>query len=438
MATPGVRPLVRGAEKPAAAGRMANDGERDFIRLCTLTTAQALEELGTGWAGLSAEEAEHRLAQVGPNELSQRRKLTLLQDLWQRLRSPLVVQLLVIATVSAFIGEAKSAVIVSAMVLLSVGLSFVLDRRSNQAVENLGKRVQSRTTVIRDGVEQEVRISAVVPGDIVVLHAGSIIPADVRLLAAKDFFVSESALTGESLPVEKTAQLPSQPPAQSLELTNACFFGTWVTSGTAQALVLRTGEQTLFGALSQRLAQQRPETDFDQGVRSFTWLMMRTMVVMVALVFLIVGLTKQNWVEALLFGLSVSVGLTPEMLPMMLTANLAKGALSMARKKVIVKRLPAIQNLGAVDVLCTDKTGTLTQDRVVLEKHVDILGNPSEAVLNYAYLNSMFQTGLRNLIDRAILEYADLDTSQCRLVDELPFDFQRRRMSVVVEYEGDH
>ncbi|MCX7894955.1 MAG: magnesium-translocating P-type ATPase [Thermoanaerobaculum sp.] len=438
MPTPGVRPLVRGAEKPAAAGRMANDGERDFIRLCTLTTAQALEELGTGWAGLSAEEAERRLAQVGPNELSQRRKLTLLQDLWQRLRSPLVVQLLVIATVSAFIGEAKSAVIVSAMVLLSVGLSFVLDRRSNQAVENLGKRVQSRTTVIRDGVEQEVRISAVVPGDIVVLHAGSIIPADVRLLAAKDFFVSESALTGESLPVEKTAQPPSQPPAQSLELTNACFFGTWVTSGTAQALVLRTGEQTLFGALSQRLAQQRPETDFDQGVRSFTWLMMRTMVVMVALVFLIVGLTKQNWVEALLFGLSVSVGLTPEMLPMMLTANLAKGALSMARKKVIVKRLPAIQNLGAVDVLCTDKTGTLTQDRVVLEKHVDILGNPSEEVLNYAYLNSMFQTGLRNLIDRAILEYADLDTSQCRLVDELPFDFQRRRMSVVVEYEGDH
>ncbi|MEW5878663.1 MAG: magnesium-translocating P-type ATPase [Acidobacteriota bacterium] len=436
MPPQGKAPVSR---RNAAVGwRAANQEDKEFIRFCSLPLEQALREVGSRLSGLTAEEAEEKLAHFGPNEVSQLKKLKPLQDLAKRLKSPLVLQLLVIAAVSAAIGEAKSTVIVSAMVLLSVGLSFVLDRRSSQAVERLGKRVQSRTLVLRDGQETEVRIAEVVPGDIVVLHAGSIIPADVRLITAKDFFVSESALTGESLPVEKTAAVPPSAPATSLELPNACFFGTWVESGTAQALVLRTGQRTLFGALSQRLAEERPETDFDRGVRDFTFLMMRMMLVMVALVFLIVGLTKKNWVEALLFGLSVSVGLTPEMLPMMLTVNLAKGALSMAKKKVIVKRLPAIQNFGAVDVLCTDKTGTLTQDRVVLEKHVDILGNPSEEVLNYAYLNSFFQTGLRNLIDRAILEYADLDTSECRLVDELPFDFQRRRMSVVVEYEGDH
>lgn len=418
--------------------RAAHQEEQEFIRQCSLPVEQALAEMESRLSGLTSEEAEERLARFGPNEANQRIRLKPLQDLAKRLKSPLVLQLLVIAAVSGLIGEARATVIVSSMVLLSVGLSFVLDRRSSQAVERLGKRVQSRTLVLRDGRETEVRIAEIVPGDIVVLHAGSIIPADVRLITAKDFFVSESAFTGESMPVEKTATAPPLAPATSLELPNACFFGTWVESGTAQALVLRTGQRTLFGALSQRLSEERPETDFDRGVRHFTFLMMRMMLVMVALVFLIVGLTKKNWVEALLFGLSVSVGLTPEMLPMMLTVNLAKGALSMAKKKVIVKRLPAIQNFGAVDVLCTDKTGTLTQDRVVLEKHVDILGNPSEEVLNYAYLNSFFQTGLRNLIDRAILEYADLDTSECRLVDELPFDFQRRRMSVVVEYEGDH
>lgn len=431
-------PTARRGVAVATASRGPSQEEKEFIRLCLAPLPQALAEVGSRLAGLSSEEAEEKLAEFGPNELVQRKKLGFFEDLWRRLKSPLVVQLMVIAAISALLGEARSTALVSAMVLLSVGLSFVLDRRSSQAVERLGKRVQSRTLVLRDGGEQEIRISEVVPGDIVLLHAGSIVPADVRLIAAKDFFVSESALTGESMPVEKTAAEPPLPPASSLELPNACFFGTWVESGTAQALVLCTGKRTLFGALSQRLSQERPETDFDRGVRSFTFLLMRMMLVMVGVVFLIVGLTKHNWLEALLFGLSVSVGLTPEMLPMMLTVNLAKGALSMAKKKVIVKRLPAIQNFGGVDVLCTDKTGTLTQDRVVLEKHVDILGNPSEEVLNYAYLNSFFQTGLRNLIDRAILEYADLDTSECRLVDELPFDFQRRRMSVVVEYEGDH
>jgi len=428
-----------GRQRLASTVRNLSEYESQLIEICTISVQEALGKIRTSLQGLSTEEAESRRDEYGPNELSPKKRLSFWADMLRRLKSPLVIQLLVIALVSALIGEIKSTFIVSAMVLLSVGLSYILDHRSTLAVKSLGRRVQSRTLVLRNGVEIEVQISEIVPGDIVVLHAGSIIPADLRLVSAKDFFVSESALTGESMPVEKTATTPASIIQSAIELPNACFFGTFVTSGTARGLVVNTGPQTLFGAISERLSEERAETSFDRGVRNFTWLMIRFMLVMVFAVFLIVGLTKGNWLEALLFGLSIAVGLTPEMLPMIITVNLAKGALSMARKKVIVKRLPAIQNFGAIDVLCTDKTGTLTQDRVVLEKHVDILGNPSEDVLSYAYLNSYFQTGLRNLIDRAILEYEDLDVEQnCRLVDELPFDFQRRRMSVVVDYEGDH
>jgi len=412
--------------------------ERRLRELCRGSVEDALRALQTTDRGLGQEEARRRLDEHGPNELSHRARLGFFGDIFHRIKSPLVIQLLLIAAVSAAIGEIKSTVIVGAMVLLSVGLSYILDRRSGRAVEDLGKRVQSRTFVLRDGAETEVKISEVVPGDIVLLRAGSIVPADLRLIAAKDFFVAESALTGEAMPVEKSASAAGFDAAAALELPNACFLGTSVTSGTARGLVIHTGTRTLFGAISEKLSGKREETNFDRGVRSFTWLMIRFMVVMVCAVFFIVGLTKGNWVEALLFGLSIAVGLTPEMLPMIVTVNLAKGALTMAKRKVIVKRLPAIQNFGAIDILCTDKTGTLTQDRVVLERHVDVLGNTSEEVLNYAYLNSQFQTGLRNLIDRAVLDSADLDAGTCTLVDELPFDFSRRRMSVVVQYQGDH
>jgi len=431
--------LSGAASGQAPAPRAVNDDERHLMALCALPVPEALAGLETTPQGLDEETAARRLHDSGPNVLAHTRRLGFWGDLFERFRSPLVVQLLVIALVSGIIGEWKSTAIVSAMVVLSVGLSYVLDRRSGRAVESLGKRVQSRAFVLRSGVEAEVRISDIVPGDIVVLHAGSIIPADLRVIAAKDFFVSESALTGESMPVEKTSASAASAPQSGLDLPNACYFGTSVTSGTARGVVVHTGARTVFGAIAERLSARREETSFDRGVRSFTWLMIRFMVVMVCAVFLIVGLTKGNWVEALLFGLSIAVGLTPEMLPMIVTVNLAKGALTMAGKKVIVKRLPAIQNFGAIDILCTDKTGTLTQDRVVLERHVDIVGHTSDEVLNYAYLNSYFQTGLRNLIDRAVLAVADLHVEQdYRLVDELPFDFQRRRMSVVVNYEGDH
>lgn len=414
--------------------------ERHLIDICTSSVREALKELDTSAKeGLTSAEAEKRLEEFGPNELAHARQLGFFADIYRRCKSPLVIQLLVIAAVSGVIGEVKSAVIVGAMIVLSVGLSYLLDRRSSRAVDALGKRVQSRTIVLRGGNETEVRISEIVPGDVVQLQAGSIIPADIRLLSAKDFFVSESALTGESMPVEKSALADKAPEGRSAwDLSNACYLGSSVNSGSARGVVVNTGTRTLFGSISATLAERTEETSFDKGTRSFTWLMIRFMMVMTASVFLIVGMTKGDWVEALLFGLSIAVGLTPEMLPMIVTVNLAKGALTMAAKKVIIKRLPSIQNFGAIDILCTDKTGTLTQDKVVLEKYVDLTGHVSDDVLTYAYLNSYYQTGLRNLLDRAILDHTDLDVEECKLVDELPFDFQRRRMSVIVDYDGDH
>lgn len=417
--------------------KLVSESEKLLLEIASLSPIDALKKLNSSVRGLSTEEAEERLDKYGLNELSKVKRIGFWADIYDRFKSPLVIQLLLICLISAFLGEFKSAVIVFLMILLSVGLSYILDRKSFKAVESLGKRVQSRTYVIRDGVEKEIKMSKVVPGDIVLLNSGSIVPADIRIISAKDFFVSESALTGESMPVEKTA-FSIKEKKSPLELSNVVFLGTSVTSGSARGVVIQTGIRTIFGAISEKLTQKKEETSFDKGVKSFTYLMIRFMTIMVCIVFLIVGLTKGNWLEALLFGLAVAVGLTPEMLPMIITVNLAKGALSMAERKVIVKSLPSIQNFGAIDILCTDKTGTLTQDKVVLERYVDIIGNKSEDVLQYAYLNSYFQTGLKNLIDRAILEHIDLSVSQCKRVDELPFDFHRRRMSVVVEYEGDN
>ncbi len=357
--------------------RDVTEDEHRLIGLCTVPLPEALKALETTVQGLSMEEAERRLDQYGPNEMLHARRLSFWADILHRCKSPLVIQLLVIAVISGVIGEVKSTFIVSTMVLLSVGLSYILDSRSNRAVETLGKRVQSRTIVLRDSGEVGIGTSDVVPGDIVLLQAGSLIPADLRLLSAKDFFVSQSALSGESMAVEKTAESNASPDQPPLELPNACFLGTSVTSGSGRGLVINTGPHTIFGAISERLAERREETSFDHGVRSFTWLMIRFMVVMVCAVFFIVGMNQGDWCEAVLFGLSIAVGLTPEMLPMIVTVNLAKGALTMAKRKVIVKRLPSIQNFGAIDILCTDKTGTLTQDKVVLEHSVDIIGHPS-------------------------------------------------------------
>ena len=423
----------------AAVPHTRSDDEHFLLKLCTAPVDEALQIMESRAGGLDDQQVSKRTAKYGRNEISQASRPSFLQDILHRLSSPLVIQLLLIAIVSALIGEFTSTAIVGTMVLLSVGISYVLDRRSGNAVESLGKRVQSRVHVVRNGIEVEVPIADLVPGDIVQLQAGSIIPADLRLISAKDFFVSQASLTGENMPVEKGADPATSDHLQILELPNACFQGSSVSSGSARGLVVNTGTRTFFGAIAERLNEQREETSFDRGIRSFTWLMIRFMIVMVASVFLIVGLSKGNWLESLFFSLSVAVGLTPEMLPMIVTVNLAKGALTMAGKKVIVKHLSSIQNFGAIDILCTDKTGTLTQDHVLLEMAVDVMGEESGNVLRYAYLNSFFQTGLRNLLDRAVLDHQEFSVDgSCTLVDELPFDFQRRRMSVVVDYEGDH
>jgi len=395
--------------------------------------------------GLDAGEASQRLLREGPNTVGAEAGPSAGAALLGRLLNPLNLLLLVLSGVSLLTGNAQSAVVIFLMVLLSLTLGFVQERRSGRAAAALRALVHTTVTVRRpaegaapdgDHVDADEPMARLVPGDVVHLSAGDLVPADVRVLAARDFFVNESALTGESLPVEKHALVEPEG-TEVLALRNTCFMGTTVASGTATALVVHTGPKALFGGIAQAMTGARGPTSFDQGIRQFTWLMMRFMAVMVPLVFLVNGLGKGDWVEALLFATAVAVGLTPEMLPMLVTVNLAKGAMAMSRRQVVVKRLDAIQNLGAMDVLCTDKTGTLTQDRIILERYLGLDGQPSEPVLAYAYLNSHYQSGLKNLLDVAVLQYAEVHDKVhaeglYQKVDELPFDFQRRRMSVVV------
>lgn len=417
----------------------AMEFHRKLIAICAKSPEEALGCMGVGTGGLSAEQAEAAVEEFGSNELFRQKEKGFFGEILQRCRNPLVIQLLIICIVSVCMGDLRSATVVGSMVVLSVGLAYFQEHRSSKAVEKLREMVQTQCLVTRDGTETEIPASDIVPGDIVTLQAGAIIPADLRLITAKDFFVSQSSLTGESMPVEKSADPSDIGGRGVIELANACFQGSNVLSGSARGLVVNTGLRTQFGSISEKLSGDRVHTSFDRGIAGFTWLMIRFMLVMVSVVFLIVGISKGNWAEALLFALSVAVGLTPEMLPMIVAVNLSKGAMAMSKKKVIVKRLNSIQNFGAIDILCTDKTGTLTQDRVILEKHVDVTNRESEDVLRYAYMNSYYQTGLRNLLDRSVLSHTDLDVDRnCRKVDEIPFDFQRKRMSVVVDYESDH
>jgi len=414
-----------------------------------LSPEQACAKLRSAPEGLSEAEAADRLREIGPNLVARERKATIGEELWSRARNPLNALLLTLAIVSYFLGDVRAALVIATMVVLAISTAFFQEHRSNEAAARLRAMVHTTASVRRgrsqsDDPFAEVPIDCLVPGDVVRLSAGDMIPADLRLLEAKDLFVNQSALTGESMPAEKHAQASLAPCEDSLDLPNLCFMGANVVSGYGTGVIVRTGAKTFFGHLAHEIVGQRVQTAFDRGVNRFTWLMIRFIIVMVPAVFLINGLTKHDWLEALLFAVAVAVGLTPEMLPMIVTVNLAKGAIAMSRKKVIVKRLNAIQNFGAMDVLCTDKTGTLTQDRIILKRHIDVEGNDSEQVLQYAFLNSHFQSGLRNLLDKAVLAHAELDQA-LRIdggyakVDEIPFDFIRRRLSVVVTREdGKH
>lgn len=439
------------------AGRRPAVSSPFLLEVAQCTPGEALVRLDTIHTGMSEEQVEERRERYGLNEITHEKPPSWYAQLFHAFLTPFNGVLLTVSIVSLFTDVLLAApedrsfrtiIVLMTMILLSTLLRFWQEYRSNKAAEELKAMVRSTTAVLRAGMEraQEIPLAELVPGDIVQLAAGDMIPADLRVLSAKDLFVSQAMLTGESIPVEKHGVLLAGKQADSksaglLEQNTICFMGSNVVSGSATAVVVVTGDATYFGAMAQDIVGARPLTSFDIGINRVSWMLIRFIAAMTPVVFLVNGFTKGNWLEALLFAASVAVGLTPEMLPMVVTANLAKGAGVMAKHKAIVKRLNAIQNFGAMDILCTDKTGTLTQNKVILEHHFDIHGREDSQVLEYAWLNSYHQTGLRNLLDIAIMEYAQAagivdSLKHYRKIDEIPFDFMRRRMSVVVRNGG--
>ncbi len=407
--------------------------ERPDALFWNLPSESLQSQLEATQAGLSQQEAHARTVRFGPNTLRDRGERPLLIQYLSHFKNPLVIILLAASAVSALTGEITGFVIIWAIVLMSVTLDFVQEYRAGRAADQLKKTVAVRATVLRDGHSQDIPIADLVPGDVVLLAAGDLIPADSRLLEAKDFFINQSLLTGESYPVEKHARELPAPAADLSQAENAVFMGTSVISGMAKAMVCRTGADTAVGNIAESLMVKPPPTAFELGTQSFGMLIMRLTFLLVLFVFLINAFFHRPFLESFLFAIALAVGLTPELLPMVITVTLSRGALRMAKKQVIVKRLAAIHNLGSMDVLCTDKTGTLTEGHIQLERHLDAQGNDSAQVLQLAYLNSYFETGLKSPLDDAILEHKEIDASSWRKIDEVPFDFERRRVSVLVD-----
>jgi len=406
-----------------AAGKEAND---------------VLAQLASSTGGLTEEEALHRREKYGPNEIASDKKKSPLFHFWNACRNPLAVLLLILAAVAFLTRDVRSGVVMLVMVAIGVGLKFIQEARADDAAAKLKAMIRVTATVLRSGETKEIPLVELVPGDVVTLSAGDMIPADVRILSAKDLFIVLSTMTGEAFPAERFSARETGSPKSPFEYSNLAFMGTSVESGSALAVVLLTGVETYLGGMAKNILVQPTETSFDKGINSITWLMLRFMGVIVPLVFLINGFGKHNWHEAFFFALAVAVGLTPEMLPMIVTVCLSKGAIVMSKKKVIVKHLQSIQNFGAMDVLCTDKTGTLTMDRVIVQKHCNVALERDLGVLQLGYLNSHFQTSLKNVMDRGIIEHGvkhneEVFTAAFKKIDEIPFDFSRKVMSVVVE-----
>ncbi|MCL2029042.1 MAG: magnesium-translocating P-type ATPase [Deltaproteobacteria bacterium] len=421
--------------------------KRRLLKAALRTPATLLIQYDNASNGYDEDKVEEMRDQFGVNVLTRQPKATLFKRLWTSFVNPFTVVLFVLSLISFLSNDMAAVVIVMTMITISGLLRFIQEWRSDRAAERLEDMVATTAAVMRreereaDGeivsVKREIPLDEIVVGDLVHLAAGDIIPADMRILQAKDLFISQSSLTGESEPVEKFADEAMTPSANPLDLNNLAFMGSTVISGSATGLVLAVGDDTMLGSIARQLQTEAPPTSFEKGVSSVSWLLIRFMLVMVPVVLFLNGFTKGDWLGAFLFAVSVAVGLTPEMLPMIVSANLAKGAVSMARKEVIVKHLNSIQNFGAMDVLCTDKTGTLTQDKIILQYHLDIHGNADLRVLRHAFLNSYYQTGLRNLMDISIIDRAREEQvvekeEAYRKIDEIPFDFTRRRMSVVV------
>lgn len=403
--------------------------------------------------GLNEDEVEEKRDEFGKNEITKKKKDNWFKRLFRSFVNPFTLILLTLAIVSLFTdvilveGSEKNPatfIIILALVLLSSFLKFIQETKSGNEAKKIADMIRTTTCVERFmNIRQEVPLKEVVVGDIINLSAGDMIPCDVRIIQSKDLFISQSSLTGESEPVEKIAQNINTNKKSVTEYSNIAFMGTNVISGSAKAIAINIGDETLFGNLAKTLNKKAPKTSFEKGISSVSWVLIRFMLIMVPIVFLINGLTKNDWLSALLFSISIAVGLTPEMLPMIVTTCLAKGSVMMSKNKVIVKNINSIQDLGSIDILCTDKTGTLTEDKVVLEYHMDIMGKENARVLKHAFLNSYYQTGLKNLIDLAIIEKENVEFADAKKykdfvntyvkVDEIPFDFERRRMSVVVK-----
>jgi P-type Mg2+ transporter len=394
---------------------------------------ELLKRLDSSPAGLSNLEAADRLKRVGPNMLRPPQKRALILQFLARFKNPLVIILLIASAVSAFTGDVMSFLIISAIVVMSVTLDFIQEHRASKAAEELRQSVAIRVQALRDGKSIEIPASTLVPGDVVSLSAGDLIPGDGRVLVAQDFFVKQALLTGESYPVEKFFRELPDAGQDMADAVNAVFMGTSVVSGSATVLICRTGPNTSLGEISDTLTTKAPPTSFEQGTQRFGFLIMRFTILLVLFVVLANAYFHRPWLESFLFAVALAVGLTPELLPMVVSVTLARGAMRMAKKKVIVKRLESIHNLGSMDVLCTDKTGTLTEARIHLERHVDALGRDSSRVLELAYLNSFFESGLRSPMDDAILEHKEIDVTAWKKIDEVPFDFERRRVSVIID-----
>ncbi len=394
---------------------------------------ELLKQLNATASGLTDSEATDRLKQVGPNILRPPRKRALVLQFLARFKNPLVLILLIAAAVSAFTGDVTSFLIISSIVVMSVTLDFVQEHRAGKAADELRQSVAIRVQALRDGKKVEIPVASLVPGDVVLLAAGDLIPGDGRVLEAKDFFVKQALLTGESYPIEKFSRDIPEAAQDMADAVNSVFMGTSVVSGSAQVLICRTGPNTSLGEIADTLITKAPPTAFEQGTQRFGMLIMRFTILLVLFVVLANAFFHRPWLESFLFAVALAVGLTPELLPMVVSVTLARGAMRMAKKKVIVKRLESIHNLGSMDVLCTDKTGTLTEARIRLERHVDGFGIDSRRVLELAYLNSFFESGLKSPMDDAILEHREIETTAWKKIDEVPFDFERRRVSVIVE-----
>ncbi|HEY3342364.1 MAG TPA: magnesium-translocating P-type ATPase, partial [Anaerolineae bacterium] len=408
------------------------------------------QRLGSSEQGLSSDEARKRLAQYGLNETSTVKSAGAVRQILAALLNPLVMVLLAASFVAAVLGEPTDAIIIVAIVLFSTGLDFYQTRRSQQAADKLQSQVALTATVLRNGNWVEVVRREVVPGDVIRLSAGDLVPADARLIEERDLHANQAALTGESLPAEKEVGESDASPENPADARNMVFLGSNIESGTATALVMTTGKNTSFGDIAARLAARPPENEFDRGTRQFGVFIMRMVLLLVLFVFMVsAGLRHQPLLETLLFAVALAVGLTPEFLPMISTVTLAQGAVHMSKQKVIVKNLASIQNFGSMDVLCSDKTGTLTSGDMTLDRQMDVMGNPSSSVVAYAFLNSSFETGIKNPLDQAIIDFVKanpidpavlqqgkLDVQGFHKVDEIPFDFERRRLSIVLASDG--